>query len=1482
LKTYYIRLTEADFTKDNNTWTSPIIDLYDTANLEYPLAEPGYRNYSSVKSAFGTNLLGNNVWTGLEDASPNTDSGFISGDRFIDTSARVDIINYEFSISNTPGDVEVGCTLNAHTIDDPTVSFPDDWTSKTDITSSRPIFIIKSYRYARFVLNLISNQFLTNASVEVLIKVHIGPPVMTPLYDRTGVILDMFPEWMEMRELDYEPATPALATPNSLAGSFINALAGEWLDDLTQELKYQRLQQYIDTANTGQAAWIYGSFDVPDYIWSIKGDGEELINTVSQQDFYALTPDEHGYWWSQEKNAVYTQYEYASLTINNEVIPQIPVHVWNWFDEFGLIVDLKRLHLEPNLNFKHRILDVYKNKPGVGVAAFKLALRRELDLWRLEGATPNIDHYSLGSAGATPDSNFAGATPDVIEIFDLEKHPDYVTPDGLPKDKFKALVDYLANKYPVTWGYFKWDDAIWDVGGGRHEGFAVMPYAYDTEQLAPEYIQSGVGDGDDLYVYRPDVITGPREFNAQFKTRGRYRQYRDEYPAVDLEVRMYGEANKELYDNPEISTWVTVVVQEDADTPATYFYEELITLHSNIDVENVTGTPNADVSVVYAVEGANRTDLTWYDEDGVAYSYENGNEINFDIGEATLKLGRKDFSNPASWEDPAAWIDFPSDNLDVWFGSDSSNTLNSVINSDDFLIGSASEDLFVVRSHETTTTIGTWRSTPQTFNIKLNGANPSNALENMLIDLPAIIWNEYLEDPPEKKYVIEFVTVDNAGNYAGITSDAEGGTLYLAAENIYVNGDSAWVDGKLYFDVDSVTEFEFSTGEPISPAYPVNAPYWTLFENTQTSSIYGIVDENGPWRNNQRQSPGNTNFHLEPVELTRSDFGIPESEDYVVTWMGVECDNGGVLVWIDSNTIHPVFEDSTIDYPTDAIVEIYDEDSGTYYFESFILRARLRPGIEPQWYPHLNSGYFYEKDKEYYAYSRPVDETATTSHYVLGGVVRQGAPIIAETSDATPYRQVAFYDEDTETLSLTNKEIVSGNGSNYLYAAYNDIYDIQIKNLDSMQLVLCDLQTTSNEIWTVYETSYDKEYELTYKVRYSFYADNDYIHTDDTPRTKLVFDQVTSANINYESSRFDPATPIDIPLNPFYTTMNEGFIFLSHEEYDLAGVEVRLSPAHLIADGEDHSYLTMRSVDNWGNPKSNGEFTLTTDFGTFVESEATTVSVVTDRDGFAVVTLLSEDGTSSLSGTITITGEVSGQISFTISPVEERPYNLIAVTTSDAIPADGKSKVAVHGILLDPSHQPVSHATISYRKARSQADLFTMAYNEEFQPLDSTTPVWPDAGLVLSDEGGRFSIGPFTAATPFDPGYWFLATESDEGDPEHVTPSTYDITGDVVFWVEYPDGVYGIDMSNLLQTPMVQSRIRAEDNVPMTDEVAFPINYDEATPNSDATPVIPNWLPPEWYALPKYTQYQLGMLGSDYYLVEIADLLNSHPDYKDF
>ena len=63
MKTYFLALNNTDFSKSGNTWTSAVFDLY---------SNRFYTNYSTYKSPYGLNELGDYTFVGTNIASPNT------------------------------------------------------------------------------------------------------------------------------------------------------------------------------------------------------------------------------------------------------------------------------------------------------------------------------------------------------------------------------------------------------------------------------------------------------------------------------------------------------------------------------------------------------------------------------------------------------------------------------------------------------------------------------------------------------------------------------------------------------------------------------------------------------------------------------------------------------------------------------------------------------------------------------------------------------------------------------------------------------------------------------------------------------------------------------------------------------------------------------------------------------------------------------------------------------------------------------------------------------------------------------------------------------------------------------------------------------------------------------------------------------------------------------------------------------------------
>jgi hypothetical protein len=1817
MKNYYLRLKDVDFTYTDGQWVSGIVDLYDNEAIA-SMATPSYVNYSTTRSAYGTNLLGNDIWTGLnildDSASPNivTDSGYVKDGRFVDTTGRINVTTWDISYNNFSAN-DVTALISFYYTDLSTLNFPDEWPSIDAVPLNRGIYLPNTPRYGRIVLDLTSEKDLSSISFDLYVKVLIDKPVITPLYDRTVSILRKFPEWMEIRR-DSEPsATPSLATPTTLAGSFINAVAGEWLDDLINDVGYLQLQSFIETSDVAQLDWVYITNGIPDKIVQVIGDGTILSRAFDTIEFSKSKEDDDLFYLDQSTNTIYVRKYYQILTIDDTRFNQSLSQVWNWFDEHGLSVDLERHTGETNDSFKKRILDVYKNKPGVGLEAFKLALRRELNLWLYEGATP--------------DSAFLGATPEVLEMSDILSDPLHVTPDGLPTDKLVSLIDYMAATYPTTWGYFKWDQAYWDIDGEGSKGYGVLPYRYDPDPLADSDTQSGVGDDMDLFLYAPDAITGPREFDLSVTARGFTKTHVDDYLPIEMAIDVFGRAEKTVYVVPEEDFWLnfkatmedgkiyrsSIWVDRSGATPNTTpsyfdFTTSIPVVDTNrlqpylnwfdIEEQKYTGTAItsmkaklADITGSYVFqmprgsiygsinpdiqEGKSVTlysgesyifgtieeisqssdlyvdDINLFDYIKISDIVYNGdltssrwtipNYLNLLTGDATpvfsldtleAGFGLYDFSpssaiqsteyqyflydhaspvsdkyyavfgfesgslnsatptilddnelifhrsnseikgnvyytdtdpddstfvgitssstlnsgtatvgssqvislspnnNPysigdkiritrtaeptqyyegvitakgsststtltitakvagffgaySSWTISPIWDDAivvaakslavadgyqeyiilemssvsgdwtPNDGWEIWpsgfHGVDSypsgdlslyvSDKLNHSTPSDYIDADSATpgtyldtdlrafQEFVVGVNGSTTLTDYKWVSDSQTFLVSVNSGVSVSSTSSWSADVPEVIWDQYITSEGSKELVVELLTVNDDGDYGAMVPYYAGSygsgvvpavmsNIFIPKENIYVNGSNSWVNidtggGESYAIILPATEtsIEITVDETGLTEYPLQKIKYIPFESTIANIESGVVDENGPWRDGTKPSGGLNNYAFTTLEVDRNDFGIANSEDSIVTWIGVSTNNDRVISWLDQNTVEPSFSTewaSATSYPLDSITEI-DDGSGLFYYSPFVVRVKMKSEVNPQWNPQMHSGWFYDRNDEYYFYVDPIEEVAspgsegaTFSDFYTEKVPRQGAPILVKALSSTPVemRQVSFFDNNIN-LSLKNTQYVYGTGTEKLYLAYENIYDATVSDYTSGQLIIGNGYSNSNEIDVNQETLTDHVYEVSYKLRDSFIVDNEYFTANGAQRAKITFDSTPSGatpfSIVYESSVFDPATPIDIPLNPFYTTVDEGFVFISLNEYEASTPVARVSPGILVANGTDYAIVSIYSVDNFGNPKPNQSYTVSTTFGTFDSTGTNTAPITTDRDGFAWLTLTSEEGSNVEVATITVAGDFTSELNLEIEARKAEQYKLHALADPTAIPADGLSATSVYGKVLNEDGNPVPYAYVSYKKGRSVYEIFTNNNSTpDVGPSSSpaATPIWPDSGRVTADSSGVFRIGPFVSATPNMPGYWFVSTESYSSSPSGG--ETWEAVGDVVFWREYPPkfrSVNGENQSiptsqNLNIEPRIyldeSGRLVIEPLIPPPATVnAFPTTFDEETPTADATPVTNTWSPAKWYAINLYEQYQRGMLGDDFYVFKIENLPQIHPDYRD-
>lgn len=593
MKRYLLGLRSGDFNKTGNKWTTDAINVY---NNDF------YKNYSYKRSSSGLNLIDDYTFVGTEVSSPSFDGNHSTpvdpyaiyktnyGEvvyesatpdvlRFIDYTSRVDVISYKSAFTNLPGTEIPTFTVQFYESD----SENGPWLKSVYLNDSTTIFLKSCKQYLKIELEIFSELegYIDNIGLLFYVELAIQDVIPNTISDSVRNIARRFPSWTEIYEDSIERATPELATPVSNAGKLISSLVGEHLDIFSSIIDENNLDSYINTLNEEMVDWLYVSYNIPAAAVLVIGDGVDLAKAPSLEFLYNSRKTDYIYYHNLIDSQIVTLRKFDSLTIDSTSFYQEPSLLSNRFDEFGARVGLPRLYLEGNDNYRKRILDVYLNPPNVGVEGYKRTLRRELDLWRVYGSTPS--------------SNYLGATPEIVEISDIENSTPYFSPSGNPEDKFVQFVKYINETYPSNLGYVNWDEGIWDYAGLNLDGVGRIPASYDTSTPLSYVFQSGVGDFRDAQLVMPSEFfdSATTSFSGHFKADGYKRtSYNDIYGPVSIGYSYYGGYNMVVpnpnADNPSSSqpynggaAFVYEIQMPPHDqyaTPATYY--------ANVSYEN--------------------------------------------------------------------------------------------------------------------------------------------------------------------------------------------------------------------------------------------------------------------------------------------------------------------------------------------------------------------------------------------------------------------------------------------------------------------------------------------------------------------------------------------------------------------------------------------------------------------------------------------------------------------------------------------------------------------------------------------------------------------------------------------------------------------------------------------------------------------------------------------------------------------------------
>ena len=334
----------------------------------------------------------------------------------------------------------------------------------------------------------------------------------------------MLPQWMKMRKDE-----------TSVGAQFLNVFGLEF-DDVKRYMDFCYNNMFIGKADTKQIDVIYkvpmalsviADIEKIETIeLSVNGELELVTVTPSLREFYlyqnefyamAILDREEGYIYinPSEKHEQEGKVKYEFIIVNGKKhYDFILHHVWNCFDEFGLLLGVDRLHGEKNAAFKERILDVFRKPANSTKNGLQNAISRSLGIQKEMVSINEFSDYAYRNSL-------------------LER-------DGSPSDKFLRYVDQINKTLGFSWGNMAWGEAYWRSVEESKIGFEYLPHVWDAsmENWKEQHIQSGIGDGDDLLVHPPKEESNIRKAKAYVGVRGREVEDVTLYPEIDFKYKI--------------------------------------------------------------------------------------------------------------------------------------------------------------------------------------------------------------------------------------------------------------------------------------------------------------------------------------------------------------------------------------------------------------------------------------------------------------------------------------------------------------------------------------------------------------------------------------------------------------------------------------------------------------------------------------------------------------------------------------------------------------------------------------------------------------------------------------------------------------------------------------------------------------------------------------------------------------------------------
>lgn len=336
--------------------------------------------------------------------------------------------------------------------------------------------------------------------------------------------MSMLPQWMKMAK-----------DPESVGANFLNAFGVE-LSEIEHYIEKAWQNMYIGTANLQEADYCYkiplALRDVVDVEnldlhvrLVIEGQKIDCMPVDTLRLFFES--DEESYMVDTIEGYVYIKVRdyymeedifkpFNAIEVGDTLHYEYLLHhIWNVFDEFGMLLGISRLPGERNEAFKNRILDIFKNPGGATRQGLINGISRDL----------GIEHNQV-QLGSLSDEEYV--------------QTKLMNPDGTPTETYIEYVNQINSNLGFAWDHMNWGEAYWRSIEENNMGFHYLPHIWDgfSASWKDNEVQSGIGSGDDLAVTAPKEESSVREFKAYVGLHGTEEQSEIYNPELQFKYKI--------------------------------------------------------------------------------------------------------------------------------------------------------------------------------------------------------------------------------------------------------------------------------------------------------------------------------------------------------------------------------------------------------------------------------------------------------------------------------------------------------------------------------------------------------------------------------------------------------------------------------------------------------------------------------------------------------------------------------------------------------------------------------------------------------------------------------------------------------------------------------------------------------------------------------------------------------------------------------